>query len=149
MVKVKKHVDVDGSEYWTSNIHKQLFEINGYDLHREDGPAIIFSTGGKCWFRYGKRHREDGPAIIHPNSAQQWFLYGKRHRTDGPAIIYSDGSEEWYIHDMCHREDGPAIRTVNGNIAWYLNGRFYEFDEWCEELNKTDEEKALLKLEYM
>lgn len=69
--------------------------------------------------------------------------------TDLTMTIEDDGTKCWRWKGFYHREDGPAIRTVNGNIAWYLNGRFYEFDEWCEELNKTDEEKALLKLEYM
>jgi len=31
---------------------------------------------------------------------------------------------------------------------WFLNDRQYSFYEWCKELNKTDGEKMLLKLQY-
>lgn len=125
MVEVKKHVDVDGSEYWTNKLHKQLIEIKGPDLHREDGPAVIRADGSKAWCRYGTPHREDGPAIITANGIEQWWLNG-----------------------MCHREDGPAVINTNGNKQWWLNGHQYSFNEWLQALNISAEEKAILKLKY-
>lgn len=69
-------------------------------LHREDGPAIIYSDGMQCWYYNGQKHRENGPAVIHPDEVKSWWLHGKRHRLDGPAIErpahFSLKSEWWY-----------------------------------------------------
>ena len=46
-------------------------------LHREDGPAIEFADGTKCWYRNGQRHREDGPAIEHANGDKYWYFRDK------------------------------------------------------------------------
>ena len=42
-------------------------------LHREDGPAVEWSTGTRFWYRNGKRHRDDGPAIEWEAGGQEWF----------------------------------------------------------------------------
>jgi len=47
-------------------------------LHREDAPAIEWSTGGKSWYLNGKRHREDGPAIESSWGSKAWFLNGEK-----------------------------------------------------------------------
>ena len=47
-------------------------------LHREDGPAVEFSTGSKHWYINGKKHREDGPAVEDSNGDKYWFLNGKQ-----------------------------------------------------------------------
>ena len=44
--------------------------------HREDGPAIEYSDGAKCWYRNGKLHREDGPAIEFATGEKFWYLNG-------------------------------------------------------------------------
>jgi len=43
------------------------------ELHREDGPAVEYANGDKCWYRHDKLHREDGPAIILDNGKQSWY----------------------------------------------------------------------------
>ena len=60
------------------NDHEEVWYLNG-QLHRVDGPAIIYLTGavvGKEWYLYGRRHREDGPAITDRNGGQEWYLNG-------------------------------------------------------------------------
>jgi len=48
-----------------------------------------------------------------------------------------------------HREDGPAFIFINGNAYWYLNDILYAtFDEWCIQVNKSDEQKMMLRLQY-
>jgi sRNA-binding regulator protein Hfq len=47
-----------------------------------------------------------------------------------------------------HCETGPAIILPNGDVEWWLNNYAYSFDQWCMLLNKTDEERMLLKLRY-
>ena len=82
------HINEDGVKIWT---------LNGC-FHREDGPAVIYSTGRKEWMINSKRHREDGPAIICEDGSKEWYINGMRHRTDGPAIIYPNGRKEWWIN---------------------------------------------------
>lgn len=42
------------AKFWYNEQHK---------LHREDGPAVEWNTGGKEWLQNGVYHRLDGPAI--------------------------------------------------------------------------------------
>jgi len=50
---------------------------------------------------------------------------------------------------ILHREDGPAsIFKNNGYTGWFLNGVAYDFETWCELLNKTPKEIMFLKLKY-
>ena len=67
-------------------------------LHRENGPAIEFTTGDKFWYLNGLLHRTDGPAVIYDDGTHKWLLNGELHRTDGPAVEYANGSKEWYIN---------------------------------------------------
>ena len=46
-------------------------------LHREEGPAVIYTDGTKKWFHNGTLHREDGPAVIEPDGTQFWYINGK------------------------------------------------------------------------
>ena len=52
------------------------------ELHREDGPAVIFEGGvEQMWYRNGKLHREDGPAVAIAYSnigvyISRWYLNG-------------------------------------------------------------------------
>jgi len=83
-----------------------------------------------------------------PHGEKRWIVNGKLHREDEPAIVYHDGTKFWYINGENHREDGPAIIYPDGSISWYLNGIRYTFENWCEKLNKSDEEKVFLRLKY-
>jgi hypothetical protein len=59
------------------------------------------------------------------------------------------GDIRWYNEaGERHRDDGPAVVFPDGDVAWCLNGRQYRFNEWLIEMNKTDEEKMLLRLQY-
>lgn len=76
-----------------------------------------------------------------------WLLHNKIHREDGPALEYSDGTKEWYVNGYRHREDGPAVEWDDGTL-WYLNGVRLHFDDWCDTLGISHEEKTLLILKY-
>ena len=45
-------------------------------LHKEDGPAIEYFDGSKCWYLNGKPHRIDGPAVEFLHH-QDWFIDGQ------------------------------------------------------------------------
>ena len=68
-------------------------------LHREEGPAIVYNDGTEKWYQNGKLHREDGPAVTYKNGTKIWFKHGKRHRTDGPAAEYHNGGTIWFLDD--------------------------------------------------
>lgn len=70
------------------------------ELHREDGPAIIYANGSKSWYLKGERHREDGPAITRANGDKLWFLHNKLHRTDGPAAVDAGVIQLWYLNGI-------------------------------------------------
>ena len=77
----------------------------------------------------GQLHREDGPAIVFSSGSREWYRNGLQHREDGPATVWSDGGKEWYINGQLHREDGPAIVHANGAQEWWINGTEYNSAE--------------------
>ena len=69
-------------------------------LHREEGPAVIWANGDCDWYYNGQLHRVGGPAVVWGSCAHSWYHNGVLHRTDGPAIEYADGNKEWWIHGV-------------------------------------------------
>ncbi len=81
------------------------------ELHRDDGPAVMWPDGRLEWYRHGKQHRDDGPAEIWPDGTQRWCQHGKLHREDGPAKIRASGSQEWWWHGVHYdKRDYERIR---------------------------------------
>jgi len=76
------------------------------DLHRVDGPAIIWMDGTELWYQHGKLHREDGPAVEHANGLHEWYRDGKLHREDGPALTHRNGDTETWLDGV--RQDQQA-----------------------------------------
>jgi len=70
-----KTTDRHGNKFW---------KLPNGDLHREDGPAIIQSSGTKQWLINGKLHREDGPAIEYSNGSKDWWIEGKLIYREAP-----------------------------------------------------------------
>jgi hypothetical protein len=62
--------------------------------------CIVQSDGSKRWYNNNQLHREDGPAVIYNNGDESWYLNGLCHREDGPAITSSlyIQPEYWYLH---------------------------------------------------
>ena len=83
---------------------------------------IINILGAKEWLNeHGQLHRTDGPALIYPNGTQRWFIHGKPHRIDGPAVIRSNGSTYWFIHGNQLTEDQfKEITQSEEHLNWYL-----------------------------
>ncbi len=62
----------------------------------------VDKLGTKRWRnKNGALHREGGPAIERSNGGKQWYLNGVRHREGGPAIEHSGGQKEWYLNGVC------------------------------------------------
>tara|TARA_R110002124_G_scaffold19674_1_gene78505 strand:+ start:1240 stop:1494 length:255 start_codon:yes stop_codon:yes gene_type:complete len=73
--------------------------------------------------------------------------YAAVEQSDG-SYLNKYGYVYWYNEaGDIHREDGPACIHYN-DVEWWLNDLVYGFDGWCIVLNKTDEQKMLLRLRY-
>ena len=99
--------------------------------------------------KMGQLHRKDGPAVIYSDGIQYWYINGNRHRENGPAAIFPNGTQYWFIKDQLHREDGPAIIYANESKEWWLNGRKYTESEYYMKLyniGKISENELFLKL---
>jgi hypothetical protein len=102
--------------------------------------VTINSSGDKVWHNQaGEIHREDGPAMIYADGAESWWQNNLRHREDGPAVINNYGDKFWYIHGKLHRLTGPAIITGNNTRIWYINDRLVtnEVNTWMTENNTS------------
>ena len=69
MLKYRVEVDSNGNIYW--------YKWDTNQRHRENGPAIEWASGDKCWWLNNKRHREDGPACEWNNRTKFWYLNGE------------------------------------------------------------------------
>ena len=107
------------------DVSKIDFMINKIiNLDRYDYPETD-SNGSKIWKnKEGQVHRTDGPAIIYADGTQVYYIEGQWHRTDGPAVIYPDGGVEYYKNDEYHREDGPAVIYPDGTEEYWVDGDF-------------------------
>ena len=55
----------------------QVWRDRNDQLHREDGPAVIYPDGSEDWYWHGKLHREDGPAVTRPDGRRELWFEGK------------------------------------------------------------------------
>jgi len=112
MIEVEKFVKNTGTFYYIKGTKTS---------HREDGPAVILSSGSLFWYKHGMIHRVDGPAIENITGTKVWYANGSIHRESGPAIIHPDGTVDWYIH---------------GDL-------FDNKEEWFESLSEDQKIKAI------
>ena len=87
MTEPTRTVDAAGTQEW---------RVRG-QLHRLDGPAVIWAAGTQAWWVAGQRHRLDGPARICAAGTQAWWVNNQLHRLDGPARIWAAGTQEWWV----------------------------------------------------
>jgi hypothetical protein len=86
--------------------------------------VYVNDYGSKYWRVNGILHREDGPAVEYMSGGRDWWIDGKRHRIDGPAIIYSDGRQSWYLNDIKYSKEEWFKKLTpeqQYNYLWKLN----------------------------
>ena len=76
--RIKDGLEIDGSgtKWWYKD----------YKLHRDDGPAVIYSDGAKSWYKDGLLHREDGPARCW-GLTYAWYKDGKLYEPTAHEIM--------------------------------------------------------------
>ena len=53
------------------------YKDDGIQIHRENGPAIIWKDGSTFWYLNDQCHRIDGPAAEYSNGVKLWFIHGE------------------------------------------------------------------------
>jgi hypothetical protein len=125
---------LDGPAIEISNGTK-IWGVRGQRYTEEEFNKIVSphvdSDGVQTWSNNKMQlHRENGPAIIYPNSDMEWWVDGRRHRLAGPAVLKGKISQ-WYRNGVLHRLDGPAfINQMNGYCEYYINGKYYSKEEY-------------------
>ena len=67
----------------------------------------------------GRIHKEDGPAVEYINGTKCWYLNDKLHRLDGPAIERADGRNQYWVNGNC-----LGFITSDQMLAYYLKYEF-------------------------
>lgn len=72
----QRFTDGEGNEEWRNSKNQ---------LHREDGPAMVWADGTRKWYYNGVLHREDGPAIewgsTRSGREDAWYIDGEPQDT--------------------------------------------------------------------
>jgi len=103
--------------------------------------SVITSEDGTIRYRLNNQlHRLDGPAVIYKNGNEAWYQNGLLHREGGPARTIGDSYKEYAVNGNYHRLDGPAIINLNSNtVLWFYEGQRIN----C---NSQEEFEKLIKL---
>lgn len=122
MFLVKEEILIGGGVAKTTMCKKRF--------HGRFSPSMSYPNGVKGYHFNGLLHREDGPAIVH-STGENWYKHGILNREDGPAITnrLENGlvTERWYKNGLAHRGDGPAItENIDGKntLMWFIEGEF-------------------------
>lgn len=63
------------------------YKNNKGQLHRVDGPALIWNDGSVFWYYEDKFHCTNGPAIIHANNGKKgWCIHGIRYTNESEYL---------------------------------------------------------------
>lgn len=74
---------------------------------------VVDEDGTEIWYSDGKIHREDGPAVTYSSGTKEWWLNDEYHREDGPAIEWTDGTKEWYLFGkVVHVKDVKGLKKA-------------------------------------
>lgn len=117
----------------TNFVKTKLYYNLNYELHREDGPALLEfkeSDGTlmkEYWYINGKLHNETGPAYgeyYKDQTIEKWYLNNINYRVNGPSTVITKPNNELIMelysdeNGKRHREDGPAkISYNNGKLS--------------------------------
>ncbi len=90
-----------------------------YNEHNLQDGSYVDSRGSVCYIKDGELHREDGPAIEWSSGRKVWYKNNKVHREDGPAVEWGDCGEEWWINDKRYKTKEEYKEALK---IWKMNG---------------------------
>lgn len=62
----------------TNAFNDIVYTDDNDELHRDDGPAFIYSDGELQWWHHGQLHCRTGPAVITRTGIKEFWVYGKQ-----------------------------------------------------------------------
>ena len=74
---------------------------------------MILITGTEQWFEDGDLHKKDGPAILFAGGNEVWYRDGRCHRADGPAEIWQHGKEFYNNLDTIEDEQNFIPKSLD------------------------------------
>ena len=87
---------------------------------KEQPECEVDECGTKKWYLNEKYHREDGPAVEYTSGTKYWYINGKLHREDGPAFEWTCGRKEWFLHGKkVHPETLVDLHLSRGTFCYY------------------------------
>ena len=113
-----------------------------------------FKVNNSIGIIYVELHRLDGPAVLFENGSKEWWVDGKLHRISGPAIEWVNGTKEWWVNGKRHRIGGPSIEGPTGNKSYFINDKKLntkKVETWIKDNNinlKTKQHQALFMLRF-
>jgi hypothetical protein len=112
--------------------HRIAYTNERNEIHRLDGPAIIYPSGTEEWYKNNYLHRLDGPAIKRPDGTEEWRINGTRHREDGPTSIFPfpiNGSKyEWRLFDHWYpKTEHNRLVILHRLYGNFINNEYYQF----------------------
>lgn len=118
---------MDISELQRMENEMELIIVRDMDEIPAEYTGIVKSLTTKNTFYYknGKVHRENGPAIETSDGGKYWYKNEKAHREDGPAVEFSDGYKEWWVDGFLYAE----IRPHDTCVDFHFNLKDYIFLE--------------------
>ena len=69
----------------------------------------------------GQLHKTNGPALIWSDGRKEWWINGKRHREDGPAVEWDDGIKSWYLNGIEYTEDQYHQELIKLKLKRLIN----------------------------
>ncbi len=102
--------------------HQVLYQLSG------ERPPCCLRREVRHKDRDSRLHRDDGPAVIWTDGTQEWWWHGGLHRDDGPAWIFSDGKQKWYWHgeEVTEEEHAKLRQQPSGGLISSLWRLFYD-----------------------
>ena len=62
---------------------------------------VVVNEYALCYYNKNDQlHRTEGPAVIWADGTKLWYQNGLRHRTDGAAAEWASGDKFWYINGV-------------------------------------------------
>ena len=118
----------EGCEPTNENIQKAIDAGLNIDWARGAGLVELngvfkYPAGYVAYYKNGQLHRDDGPAVVWADGTAIFYKNGRLHRDDGPAVVCADGSVSYWKNNRLHRNDGPAVVWADGSEVYWKNGQ--------------------------
>ena len=89
------------------------------------------------------------PKYLEPKHRDYAIDYRAATEQEDGSWVYDNGLKVWYNDaGYVHRDNGPAVINPDGKIRWFDRSCERPFKEWLQQIDISDEQKMLLRLQY-